>query len=162
MSPTITIHKLDHQGREIIRYRGHVLESDENRIRLLAIFEHDDVELDGIHLQRGDRMLETFYRQRWYNVFEVHAGTEERFKGWYCNLARPAVFEKGHIRSEDLALDLLIYPDRSWRLLDEADYQALPLSEYDRARVALALDELKKLAAQAQPPFEDPEYSAKG
>ena len=155
MPETVTVHKLDHRGREIIRYPGQLLEADEARILLRAKFDHDAVELPGLRLTRGDRMLETFYRQRWYNVFEIHAHSDDRLKGWYCNLTRPARFEAGHIWSEDLALDLLILPDRSWRLLDEAEYQALALTDHERNQVEQALVEIKRLVAEALAPFEN-------
>ena len=47
-------------------------------------------------LRRGDRFIETYYTDRWYNIFEIHAREDDRLKGWYCNIAKPAVMEAGN------------------------------------------------------------------
>jgi hypothetical protein len=44
-----------------------------------------------------------------------------RIQGWYCNITRPARIEDGHVRFEDLALDLSSCR-MGWCMLDEDEF----------------------------------------
>jgi predicted RNA-binding protein associated with RNAse of E/G family len=153
MSTTITVHKLDHRGREVVQYQGRLLRRSPQEVTLEARFDHQDAALEGFTLRRGDRLVETFYRQCWYNVFAVFDGQTGDFKGYYCNITRPARFEGDHIYAEDLALDLLVLPDGTWRVLDEEEFESLELDPHERAAARQALAELAKRAAQGAPPL---------
>lgn len=144
MQPTdpITVIKTDHAGREVWRYQGVVLKCDAHHVMLEARFNRDDLALDYVILRRGDRFVETFYDDRWYNVFEVHDKDSDRIKGWYYNFARPAHITGGEIRSDDLALDLWVEPDGRRLVLDRDEFDALPIDESERAAVLGALRKL--------------------
>jgi predicted RNA-binding protein associated with RNAse of E/G family len=45
--------------------------------------------------------------------------------GWYVNLQRPFVRTSAGIETMDLMLDVLVEPDRSWRLKDEDELDVL-------------------------------------
>ncbi len=145
MQPTdpITVIKTDHTGREVWRYQGVVLECGPHHVMLEARFNRDDLALDYVTLRRDDRFVETFYDDRWYNLFEVHDKDDDRIKGWYTNFARPAHIVDGEVRSDDLALDLWIDPDGRKRVLDRDEFDALPIDERERAAVLDALEELQ-------------------
>ena len=68
----ITIIKQNPEGRETWRYSGTVLELGENHLVIEAFFDRDDMEFHGMWLCRGDRFVETYYLDRWYNIFEIH------------------------------------------------------------------------------------------
>ena len=59
--------------------------------RLEAFFDRDDMELGYTVFKRGDRFVETYYDDRWYNVFAVYDRDDGGLMGWYCNICRPAV-----------------------------------------------------------------------
>ena len=150
----ITVHKLNEQGVEIWQYQGEVVEHKENSITLHAHFDRDDVHFFGLHLVHGDLFIETFFDDRWYNIFTIYDVKGEKHKGWYCNVTRPAIVEDGHIYAEDLALDLLVFPDGRQEVLDEAEFDALELSERDRRSALDALEELRRLADRSEGPFQ--------
>ena len=149
----ITVHKLDFQGREVWRYAGRVLTRGATNLTLEAVFDHDDEEFFGLRLQRGDRFVETYYTDRWYNVFAIHDGDQGGLKGWYCNIARPARIEDKDLFAEDLALDLIVDRRGKWWVADEAEFEALPITEQDLKRASEALTELQRLASASQGPF---------
>jgi predicted RNA-binding protein associated with RNAse of E/G family len=149
----IKIHKLDAKGNEQWRYEGIVQEEDDTRITLEAYFDHEEVEFEGIQLRRGDRFVETFYFDRWYNIFAIYDGKTDEFKGWYCNITRPARIEMNHLYAEDLALDLIVFPDRTYQVVDQDEFEALNLSRSDRSKALYALDELIERAKAALQPF---------
>jgi len=153
MTKTITIHKLDAHGHEVTAYPTRLLERGSNWLRVEGSFDRDDVALDDWMVRRNDRMVEWFFEDRWYNVFAVHDGVSDALKGWYCNITRPARLGPADVFAEDLALDLLVLPDGSCRVLDEDEFEALHLSPQDRAQALAALSGLKALAASRQGPF---------
>ena len=150
----ITIHKLDARGEELWRYNGQLLEQDEGKVVLEAAFDRDDVEIEGLVLQHGDRFIEHFYFERWYNIFEIYSGDTKRFKGWYCNIARPAWLDKHDLYAEDLALDLVVLPDKQMIVVDQDDFEQLNLPRIERKLALAGLDELIQMARDGASPFE--------
>ena len=150
----ITVHKLNENGTEVWSYHGTVLERTNSSVTLQARFDRSSVELPGLMLNRGDIFIETFYSDRWYNSFAVFEPDGSRFKGWYCNVTRPARLEDEHIFAEDLALDLVLLPSGEEFLLDEEEFEALEISAEDREKARQALDKVRQLLANANPPFD--------
>lgn len=139
----ITVKKLNPAGQETWRYPGRVLEHDDNRLLLEAEFNRDDLPFHEIVLRRGDRFVETFYSDRWYNVAAIYDRDDGRLKGWYCNIACPAELGDGFVAYIDLALDLLVYPDGRQLVLDEDEFIALALSPGVQQQARQALAELQ-------------------
>ena len=139
----VTVRKLQPGGEETWRYTGRVLERQPDRIMLEAEFNRDEVTFHGITLRRGDRFVETYYTDRWYNVYAIHNREDGGLKCWYCNIGRPAVIGDGEVSYIDLALDLLIYPDGRQLVLDEDEFAALALSPDERQHARQALQELQ-------------------
>jgi len=153
VSDLVTVHKLDEAGNEVWRYPGRLLSRTPTEWTLEATFGRKLARIGELTMAAGDRFVETFYADRWYNVFAVYDGRTNRLKGWYCNLARPARLEGSHVIQVDLALDLVVYPDGRMQVHDRQEFDALPLSDVERARVEDALEALKALASSGQGPF---------
>ena len=90
----------------------------------------------------GDRFIETYYFDRWYNIFEVHNRDNDQLKGWYCNIGYPAEFRENTVSYKDLALDLLVFPDGRQIVLDEDEFNEIHLNAVERRK---AIDALKRL-----------------
>lgn len=82
----ITVIKQDHSGNETWRYFGNLISRQNNEIKIEAFFDRDDTELEGIILKRGDRFIETYFSDRWYNIFKIQEQTSGLLKCWYCNI----------------------------------------------------------------------------
>ena len=149
----VTVHKYDAAGREIWTWTAVSLGGSSTSVRVEARFNGEGATIHGLTLRRGDHFLETYYADRGYNVFAVFDVATGRLKGWYCNVTRPARLEDGHIRFEDLAIDLLVLPDGTIYVLDEDQFEALGLEEGERALARRSLTELRSLAAQRSGPF---------
>lgn len=152
MSQQVTVYKLDARGKEVWRYPATVLERRDHCIQLLASFNRDAVDLGPVVFERGDRFIETFYSDRWYNVFAVYGHSKNRFKGWYCNICRPATIEDYAVRSEDLALDVWVDATGSTTVMDEEEFNALDLSPDERRQSRQALNTLLQLAEAGRLP----------
>ena len=157
MPPTVTITKVKHAGHPTVSYSGHIVACDEEMVvaRCLWSLPHT-YDLGPFLLEPGDVFTEHYYRGRWFNIFRIE-DSAERLKGWYCNITRPPVIEREEpdwrIRWHDLALDLLVLPDGSHRLLDEDEYEALAPTPEQRAQVEEALATLLAWLAERQGPF---------
>lgn len=155
MNTPITVHKLNEIGREVWRYKGTVLERTPTSVRLEACFDNEDVDLNGLKLRHGDRFIETFYSDRWYNIFSIFDTDDDHHKGWYCNICRPARITTRHVYAEDLALDLVILPNGKFWVLDEDEFADLKISPEDRQRALETLEYLQALAAVRDGLFRD-------
>lgn len=151
----ITVVKCDHHGQELIRYEGDLLSEAQGLRVLRAVFSFSDVQTDYVRFAQGDWLIEHFFTDRWYNIFELHSSIDGALKGWYCNLARPARFGPGLIWQDDLALDLWIDPARQTRVLDLEEFEALPLSDDERMAALKGLAELEAMAQAGVAPFID-------
>ena len=63
-----------------------------------------------------------------WNCVNVEFGAAGEFVGWYVNFQQPfqragSRFDTVRFDTVDLVLDLVVAPDRSWRLKDEDDFQ---------------------------------------
>ncbi|MHB8192770.1 MAG: YbaK/EbsC family protein [Bellilinea sp.] len=141
----VVVIKQNLQGEETWRYSGQILQSTPDARLLTARFNREDTLFQGILLKQGDPFIEAYYSRRWFNIFEVRDRDDGQTKGWYCNITRPAKFEDGFLSYVDLALDLLVYPDGHWLLLDEDEYAALRLNQVDHAQAMNAVEALKHL-----------------
>ncbi len=146
----ILVIKLNTEGKETWRYSGRVLERHATWLKLEALFNRDDLPFHGITLRRGDRFVETYFADKWYNIFEIHDVDTDALKGWYCNVTTPARIEKNRLAYIDLALDLLVYPDNSQLVLDEDEFQELQIDDATRSKARAALAELQELFRQGR------------
>jgi len=150
---TIHIHKLDHNGTEVWNYFGEVIHRTDSSVVLRAVFDQKSVRTGKITLESGDIFEEYFYTDRWYNIFKIIEPRTGTVKGWYCNLTRPAVITPTDISADDLALDFLVYPDRTWEILDQEDFSLLDIDGDDKKRVEAALQDLQRLVETGVSPF---------
>jgi predicted RNA-binding protein associated with RNAse of E/G family len=141
----ITILKCNPQGKEVWRYNGIVLRRTASCIVVEAKFNHDDLLLQDILLGRGDRFVEIYFSDRWYNIFEIHDRDDDHLKGWYCNITYPMEIKDGIASYNDLALDLLVYPDGRQLVLDEEEFAVLEIEPAVREQALEALNTLQHL-----------------
>lgn len=126
------------------QYDSEVLRRDENSITVEAFFNRDDMPFQEIVLKRNDRFVETFFIDKWYNIFEIYDRDDGKLKGWYCNITKPAIIEDGHVSYVDLALDLWVSADGTRKVLDEDELDALMLDDETKQKVYESLQELER------------------
>jgi predicted RNA-binding protein associated with RNAse of E/G family len=139
----IIVSKRNEHNLETWRYKAWLLENRDGRIVLEARFDREDNDLHGMLLAKGDRFIETYYTNRWYNTFEIHAREDDQLRGWYCNIGKPAEFDGQVLSYVDLALDLLVFPDGRQVILDEDEFSDLEIAEQVRQQALNALADLR-------------------
>lgn len=157
MTRTITVRLLKPGKGTAITYQGELLRAEPGRVLIRARWDRPALDLGYVRFVPGDSLHEYFYTERWFTIFELR-GAAGALKGWYCNVARPALLAGDLLTSEDLELDLFVSPDRARLLrLDLDEFEARGLAERDPAAHAAALaalDELEQMARAGDDPFD--------
>ena len=148
----IKVQKKNPAGDVTYEYEGTLLSQDEHYIVLEALFDRADMPFMDVVFKKGDRFVEYYYMERWYNIFVVYDRDDGKLKGWYCNIGKPAVFEEGIVSYIDLALDLWVSTTGQQTVLDEDEFEALTLEEELKAEALRGLDGLKQLFLNGTPP----------
>jgi protein associated with RNAse G/E len=127
------------------QYDGVVLERGEKHVIIEALFNRDDLPFMDIILKRNDRFVETFYSDKWFNIFEIFDRDDGSHKGWYCNITKPAEIGADFVAYVDLALDLWVNAKGEQSVLDEDELLDLKLDEELMQKIYRSLDELKNI-----------------
>jgi protein associated with RNAse G/E len=148
----VKVQKKNPAGEVTYEYEGVLLSRDDHSIVLEALFDRADMPFMDVVFKAGDRFVEYYYTDRWYNIFVIHDHEDGKIKGWYCNIGKPAEFEDSIVSYIDLALDLWVSTSGKQTVLDEDEFEALELNEELRTGARKGLDELKQLFLNDKPP----------
>ena len=74
---------------------------------------------DGRNWHTKEPAIMFFYKNRWFNII---AQLKQSGLFYYCNIASPYVIDKKVIKYIDYDLDLRVFPDGSFRVLDRNEY----------------------------------------
>ncbi len=149
----ITVIKQDHRGKEKIRYEGKVIRRTTDNIVIEASWTLPEKDLGYTRFEPGDRFIEYYSTQRWFNIFDI-ASSDGTRKGWYCNIAEPANIYEDHIEQIDLILDVWVTPQGETLMLDEDEFAAeTTLSQEQRTGIELGMQALLALVAARAEPF---------
>jgi protein associated with RNAse G/E len=148
----VKVQKKKLAGDVAYEYEGQLLYRDETSVTLEALFDRADMPFMDVVFKKGDRFVEYYYTDRWYNIFVIHDGIDGKIKGWYCNIGKPAVIEDGVVSYVDLALDLWVSADGQQTVLDEDEFEALELDEELKSGALQGLQELRQLFLNDKPP----------
>jgi uncharacterized protein len=147
----IKVQKKNLRGEVTVEYDGDVLQRDENSVTLEALFTRADMPFMDVVFKKGDRFVEYYFTDRWYNIFTIHDRDDGKIKGWYCNIGKPAEIADGIVSYVDLALDLWVSANGKQTMLDEDEFEELGLDAELRAAALKGLEELKELFYEVPP-----------
>ena len=143
--------KNDSLGNKVWEYSAVIQEQTESAVLLRAHFNRDDLLFNGILFNKGDIFLELYPLNRWFNIYQIHDKKDNTIKGWYCNVTRPPKITSDQIAYDDLALDLLVYPDRKMLVLDEDEFSDLSLSSKEIGQAQAGLLQLQDIYSRSDP-----------
>lgn|SRR5690554_1743787 len=101
------------------------------------------VESDGRRWFTREPAICFYYNDRWYNVMAM---IRKRGIYYYCNLASPSIYDGEAIKNIDYDLDVKVFPDGSYILLDEeefVDHQVM--MRYDESIIDIVRQEQRRL-----------------
>lgn len=133
--------------------KGYVIEADEKHV--VAVTNRAWViEADGRKWLTREPAICFFYDDRWWNIISMirHSGVY-----YYCNLASPSVYDEEAIKNIDYDLDVKLYPDGGYQILDEDEYdqhaKAMHYPEEVKEVVEWQLEELIRAMERGDDPF---------
>jgi len=142
----IRIRKKNEKDQVTWEYSGEITKSGPNFVTLEAFFNRPDMPFQDILLKRGDLFIETFFSDRWFNIFEIYDRDDHTLKGWYCNVASPFTWDAPDILSYmDLYLDLWVSAEGVHSVLDVQEFENADLEDKVRKKALHALEELQSL-----------------
>ena len=147
----IKVQKKNLSGEVTVEYEGDVLQRDENSVMLEALFTREDMPFMDVVFKKGDRFVEYYFTDRWYNIFTIHDRDDGKVKGWYCNIGKPAEIDDEIVSYVDLALDLWVSANGNQTVLDEDEFEELTLTKELRTAALKGLEELKELFYEVPP-----------
>jgi uncharacterized protein len=149
----VTVIKQDPRGNEKTRYQGEIIKQLANGVIIRAYWTRPALDLGYTRFEPGDHFTEYYYTDRWFNIFDIYSvnGTH---KGWYCNIAAPAVINDDIIQQIDLLLDVWVNSQGEPLILDEDEFaQDSTLSEEQRNGARQGLQALLRMLAAHQEMF---------
>lgn len=78
------------------------------------------IESDGRSWRTREPAIMFFYKHSWYNII---GQLKEDGIYYYCNIASPFVLEGKTIKYIDYDLDLRVFPDGAFKILDRGEYK---------------------------------------
>ena len=96
-----------------------------------------------------------FYKNRWFNII---GQLKDYGIYFYCNIATPSLIDNKIIKYIDYDLDLRIFPDNSFKVLDKNEYKyhkmTMKYSDEIDIIVQDSLNKLIKMKENNEPPFQ--------
>lgn len=139
----LTIHCYKHNGK-IDRISGEAIVLDEtdeylvcanNKVKL--------IENDGRSHRTKEIAILFFYKKEWYNIL---AQLKKYGLFYYCNIASPYIIDGNIIKYIDYDLDLRIFPDGTFKVLDKNEYRYHKITmRYSDEIDVIVQDSLNKL-----------------
>ena len=78
------------------------------------------IEAEGSYWRTKEPAIMYFFKDKWYNII---AQLKKDGIYYYCNIASPFVIEQNTIKYIDYDLDLRIFPNGSYKILDRLEYK---------------------------------------
>jgi len=149
----MTINKLNSLGEIKIQYQGEVLERLTDGVIIQAYWELPLKDLGYTCFEPGDRFIEYYFTNRWFNIFDISNADGKR-KGWYCNIAEPADIYDDQVKQIDLLLDVWVDPWGTPLILDKDEFEVdTTLNEEQRQGAQQGLHDLLQMIAIQIAPF---------
>lgn len=100
-------------------------------------------EKDGRSWRTKEPAIIFYYKKRWFNII---AQLKNNGIYYYCNLSSPVIIENNTIKFVDYDLDLRVFPDGEYKVLDQSEYDYhKKLMNYSKEIQTIVEYELKEL-----------------
>jgi len=114
------------------------------------------IEHDGRVHHTNESAILFFYKKRWFNVL---GQLKKHGLFYYCNIATPFLIDNGIIKYIDYDLDLRVFPDGGFKILDRNEYnyhrRIMKYPEEIDTIIKRELSDLIEMKKKMIGPFED-------
>jgi len=133
-----------------------LLEQTGSLLVFAGIFDDDLSHPELGLIRRGTISYEYYWLDRWYNIFRFHEPSGS-LRNYYCNINLPPSYKKGVLDYVDLDIDVVVWDDFTYKVLDMDEYEvnaaAFVYPEYVTSKVKKAVTEIAVLIETREFPF---------
>lgn len=115
----LTIHCYKHNGKIHRTWDEATILDIKEDILICANNKTTVTENDGRAHKTNEIAILFFYKNKWFNVI---AQLKNKGLFYYCNIATPYLLDDNIIKYIDYDLDLRVFPDGGFRILDQNEY----------------------------------------
>ena len=115
----LIIHSYKHDGNIHRSWDEAVLLDEKEDYLVFGNEKTKVIESDGRVWKTKEPAILFFYKKHWYNVI---GQCKRDGIYYYCNIASPFIIESNTIKYIDYDLDLRVFPDGSFKVLDRGEY----------------------------------------
>lgn len=116
----IQIHCYKHNGKIHRIWEESVVIEETDKALVCGNFKTKVIENDGRSHRTKEPAIIFFYKDNWFNII---AQFKEFGLFYYCNIASPYLNDEDTIKYIDYDLDLRVFPDGGYRVLDKNEYK---------------------------------------
>ena len=116
---TINSRKLD--GKIHKSWEAELLEERDSLLVFVGEFEKEVRHPNLGVIRRGTISYEFYWLDRWFNIFRFHQ-PDGSLRNFYCNINMPPILENDVLNYVDLDLDILVWKDSSFEILDQEEF----------------------------------------
>ncbi len=154
-----TINSLKFDGKIHRSWKATLIRETQELIIFRGVF-HKEIKHSHLGvIRRGTISYEYYWKKCWYNVFRFHE-PEGDLRNFYCNINQPLVIENDLLSYIDLDIDVLLWKDWTFEILDLDEFQKnariFNYSAELQNQVWQTLDKLLKLIKNKDFPFNIP------
>jgi uncharacterized protein len=122
-SSIITINSRKFDGAIHRSWKAEFLSETDELLTFVGEFEKEIIHpLLGV-IRRATVSYEYYWKNRWFNVFRFHELGGD-LRNYYCNVNLPPEFKEGVLDYIDLDIDVLVWQDFSFQILDLDEFEA--------------------------------------
>lgn len=114
-----TIHCYKHDGKIHRTWDEATIIEVNDEVLVCGNFKTSVTESDGRTHKTNEPAVMFFYKKRWFNII---GQLKEHGLFYYCNIATPYLIDGKVIKYIDYDLDLRVFPDGGFRVLDRNEY----------------------------------------
>lgn len=118
---TVTIHSYKHNKKLHRVWKKSMVLYQDQHILITANNHTKVIEADGRSWHTKEPAICYFYSELWFNIIGMLKKDGVYF---YCNLSSPYLYDGEAVKYIDYDLDIKVYPDGHYIVLDEKEYHA--------------------------------------
>ncbi len=145
MKKDTTINALKFDGKVHRSWKANLIEQKANSLLFVGKFEEEVSHKQLGVIRRSTLSYEYYWLDRWYNIFRFHE-PDGALRNYYCNINLPPKFENGVLSYVDLDIDVLVWRDFSFEILDIDEFgENSQLFKYPISVIEKCYDTIKEL-----------------
>jgi uncharacterized protein len=156
MKQPFVINSRKFDGRIHRSWKAELVEETADYWIFLGEFEHEVSHPNLGVIRRGTVSYEYYWKHKWFNIFRFHEPQGD-LRNFYCNINQPPVLSGGVLDYVDLDIDVLLWKDFSFEILDLDEFEhnrnLFRYSDEMVFKCRESLDELLSMIKERKFPF---------